>query len=415
MAAAYLWHSYGRSVIGNKSDIERVPIDKLQAFYHKFYQPDNAVLTVAGKVDEAQIVSLVNDYFGKIPRPSRVLTPTYTVEPAQDGERSTTVRRVGDVQALFAFYHIPDGASADYPALEVLSGILGENVSGRLYKALVDNKKATRVFGSALQLDEPGIIYFGAILNKTDSLADARSALLATIDGVIKEPPSKEEVDRARTRLLKDIDLSMRDSGQIGLFISEYVAIGDWRTMFLERDGIKKVSAADVQRVAAAYLKTANRTVGEFIPEAKPDRVEMPAKTDVAAIVKDYKGDAVMAAGEAFDPSPDNIDARTSRFTLPSGMKVALLPKTTRGATVHASISLHFGDLENLKGKEGAAALAGQVLMKGTAKHDRQQIQDEIDKLQAQLNVFGSATGAGVRIETVKANLPAVLRLAGKS
>src|SRR5450631_2067982 len=113
MAAAFLAHSYGRSLIGNKSDIERVPIDKLQAFYHKYYQPDNAVLTVAGKVDEAQIVSLVNEYFGKIPRPTRVLEPTHTVEPAQDGERMTVVRRIGDIQAVFAAYHIPDGGSPD--------------------------------------------------------------------------------------------------------------------------------------------------------------------------------------------------------------------------------------------------------------------------------------------------------------
>ncbi|HME10419.1 MAG TPA: pitrilysin family protein, partial [Bryobacteraceae bacterium] len=290
MAAAYLWHSYGRTVIGNKSDIERVPIDKLQAFYHKFYQPDNAVLTVAGKVDEAQIVKLVEEYFGKIPRPARVLVPTYTVEPAQDGERTTTVRRVGDVQAILAFYHIPDGDNADFPALEVLAGILGEDVSGRLYKALVDNKKASRVFGNALQLNEPGMIYFGAMVNKADSLSGARDQMLATIDSVIKEPPSKEEVDRARTRMLKDIDLSLRDSERIGLFMSEYAALGDWRTMFLERDAIRKVTPADVQRVASAYLKPSNRTVGEFIPEAKPDRVEVPAKTDVAALVKGYKG-----------------------------------------------------------------------------------------------------------------------------
>jgi zinc protease len=414
MAAAYLWHSYGRSVIGNKSDIERVPIDKLQAFYHKFYQPDNAILMVAGKVDEAQIVALVDEYFGKIPKPTRVLTPTYTVEPAQDGERTTTVRRVGDIQALFAFYHISDGASKDLPALQVLAIIMGEDVSGRLYKALVDNKKASSVFGDTLQMNEPGVILFGATLNKTDSLPEARTVMLSTIDSVIKEPPSKEEVDRARTRLLKEIDLSMRDSGRIGLFMSEYLAIGDWRMLFLERDEIKKVTPEDVQRVAAAYLKPSNRTLGEFIPDAKPDRVEVPAKTDVAALVKDYKGDAAMAAGEAFDPSPDNIEARTTRFTLPSGMKVALLPKKTRGGTVQAVISLHFGDLENLKGKEGAAALVGQTLIKGTAKKNRQQIQDEIDRLKAQLNVSGSATGANVRIETVKDNLPAVLQLAGE-
>jgi len=226
MAAAYLWHPYGRSVIGNKSDIERVPIDKLQAFYHKFYQPDNAILTVAGKVDEAQIVKLVDDYFGKIPKPTRVLTPTYTREPAQDGERMTTVRRVGDMQAVYVMYHIPDGTNADYPALELLASVLGENVSGRLYKALVDNKKATRVFGDAMQMNEPGVVSFGAIVNKADSLADAREAMLATLNGVIQEPPSKEEVDRARTRMLKDIEMSMRDSGRVGLFLSEYAALG---------------------------------------------------------------------------------------------------------------------------------------------------------------------------------------------
>jgi len=75
---------------------------------------------------------------------------------------------------------------------------------------------------------------------------------------------------------------------------------------------------AYVQRVAAAYLKSANRTIGEFIPDPKPDRAEIAAKTDVAAAVKDYKGAAAMQAGEAFDASPKNIEARTERFTLPS-------------------------------------------------------------------------------------------------
>jgi zinc protease len=289
LSAAFLWHSYGRSVIGNRSDIERVPIEKLQAFYHKFYQPDNAVLTVAGKVDEGHAVALVAEYFGKIPRPERVLSPTYTVEPQQDGERTTTVRRVGDIQAIFTVYHIPDGASADLPALEVLASILGEDVSGRLYKALVDNKKASQVFANAMQMNEPGILYFGALLNKTDSLDDARKTMLDTIDSVVKEPPSKDEVDRARTRILKDVDMNLRSSERVGLFISEYLAIGDWRMLFLDRDRMRKVTPEDVQRVAAAYLKPANRTVGEFIPDAKPDRAVIPPKTDVAALVRTTK------------------------------------------------------------------------------------------------------------------------------
>ena len=414
MAAAYTAHSYGRPVIGNKSDVERVTMDRLQAFYHKYYQPDNAVLTVAGKVDEPQVVALVSEYFGKIPRPARILTPTYTVEPEQDGERLTIVRRVGEIQGIFVVYHTPDGGNPDQPALDVLASIMGEQSSGRLYKAMVDNKKATQVFGNAVQQNEPGVIMFGAILNKTDSLDDARKTMLATIDGVVKEPPSKEEVDRARARLEKDVDMTLRNSEQVGLFLSEYLAQGDWRLLFHDRDLLKKVTPQDVQRVAAAYLKTSNQTIGEFIPDPKPDRAAIPAKTDVAAELKDYKGEVAMAAGEAFDPSPKNIESRLERYTLPSGMKVSLLQKKTRGASVRAVINLHFGDLESLSGKETVAGLAGAALIRGTAGKNRQQIQDEIDKLKAQLNVNGGATSANVTIETTRENLPAVLRLAGE-
>jgi zinc protease len=414
MAAAYTAHSYGKPVIGNKSDVERVTMDRLRTFYQKYYQPDNAVLTVAGKVDEPQIVALVNEYFGKIPRPARTLVPTYTVEPVQDGERLTVVRRIGDIQGIFVVYHTPDGGHPDQPALDVLASVMGEPSSGRLYKALVDNKKATQVFGNAMQQNEPGLIMFGAILNKTDSLDDARNTMLSTIDGVVKEPPSKEEVDRAKTRLEKQIDMTLRNSEQVGLFMSEFLAQGDWRLLFRDRDLLRKVSPQDVQRVAAAYLKTSNQTTGEFIPDPKPDRAEIPAKTDVAAALKDYKGEVAMAAGEAFDPSPKNIESRLQRYTLPSGMKVSLLEKKTRGAAVRAVIALHFGDLDSLAGKDIIAGLARSALIRGTTSKNRQQIQDEIDKLKAQLTVNGSATGANVSIETTRENLPAVLHLAGE-
>jgi zinc protease len=243
---------------------------------------------------------------------------------------------------------------------------------------------------------------------------DARKTMLAVIADVAKEPPSKEEVDRAKTRILKNIDLGFSDSERVGLFLSEYLAQGDWRLMFLERDRVKAVTPEDVKRVAAAYLKPSNQTIGEFIPEAKPDRAEVPAKTDVAAEVKDYKGEAAMAQGEAFEPSPANIDARTTRFTLPSGMKVVLLEKKTRGGVVHAQISLHFGTVATLKNKDVLGSLTASALMRGTANKNRQQIQDQIDQLKAQLNVGGSATGATASIETTKANLIPVLQLASE-
>ena len=120
MATAYLWHNYGKSTIGSRADLENVPIERLQAFYRMYYQPDNATLLVAGKFDEAKTLDLVNQYFGVIPRPERTLPGFYTSEPAQDGERSVTLRRVGDVQLAVVGYHVPAGSHPDYAAISLL-------------------------------------------------------------------------------------------------------------------------------------------------------------------------------------------------------------------------------------------------------------------------------------------------------
>src|SRR5207249_1215396 len=139
-AAAYNWHNYGKPTIGNRSDIERVPVDNLRAFYKKYYQPDNALLVVAGKFDEPKALELISRYFGSLLRPTRKLQETYTEEPAQDGERVVTLRRVGDVGLVGLIYHVPAGAHPEFPAVEILANILGSEPAGRLYKALVETK-----------------------------------------------------------------------------------------------------------------------------------------------------------------------------------------------------------------------------------------------------------------------------------
>ncbi len=415
LSTAYLWHNYGKSTIGARADIENVPIERLQAFYRRNYQPDNAVLLVAGKFDESKTLYLVNKYFTAVPRPTRVLEKTYTAEPTQDGERTVSLRRVGDVQAVGAAYHIPAGSDPDFAAIDVLTQVLSDTPSGRLYKSLVETKKASQAFGFNFQLREPGVALFGAEVRQDASLDAARDTLLKTIEGVVSTPPTKEEVDRARTNILKGIDLTLNNSERVGLSLSEWMAMGDWRLFFLHRDRLRKVTPADVQRVAVAYLKPSNRTLGMFMPTAKPDRANIPPVPDVAAMLKDYKGDANLAAGEAFDPSPANIESRTirasSNASTPGGLKIALLPKKTRGGTVVANMTLRYGDEKSLMNRAPAAQYAGQMLMRGTTKHTRQQLRDEFDRLKARVSVFGGATQAVASIETVRENLPAVLRL----
>lgn len=408
---AYSWHNYGKSTIGNRSDIERVPIDNLQAFYKKYYQPDNAILMVAGKIDEEKTLALVNEYFSPIPKPSRVLPQTYTTEPVQDGERFVEVKRVGDVQMAMAAYHIAPGAHEDYAPTEVLTELLTAEPYGRLYKNLVETKKASSQFGFAFQLYDPGYVLFGLELLKEKSLEEAKNAFLATLDSTASLKPSAEDVERAKTTILKNWDLQFRNAERVGLGISEYIAFGDWRLAFLFRDRVRKVTADDVQRVAREYLKPSNRTVGVFIPEASPSRTEVPQRPDIAELLKDYKGEEQVAQGEAFDPSPANIESRTAKIKVPGGLELALLPKLTRGNVVSAQLTFRFGDEQSLQNKGATPSFTASMLNKGTTTRTRQQIKDEFDRLNARVAIGGGANQVTVSIETIKKNLPDVIRI----
>ncbi len=410
MATSYIWHNYGKTTIGARSDIENVPIERLQAFYHNYYQPDNSVLTIAGKFDEQKTLALVDKYFSPTPRPTRSLQKIYTVEPTQDGERAVTLRRTGDTQLVQALYHVPAGSHPEFAAIEIIAQVLGDDPSGRLHKTLVETKKASSAFGFDFQWHDPTLAVFGAEVRQDGSLDAARDTLLQTVEGIGANPPTKEEVERARGQILKNIELALNNSAQVGLALSESIGAGDWRLFFLHRDRLRKVTTEEVAQVAAKYFKPANRTLGLFIPTAKPDRAEIPATPDLLATLKDYKGDATMATGEAFDPSPANIETRTVR-TGAGGIKLALLPKKTRGGKVVASMVLRYGDEQSLMNRTTAAQMAGAMLMRGTTKHTRQQIQDELDRLKARAFVFGGATQANVSIETTRENLPAVMRL----
>jgi zinc protease len=412
LSTAYLWHNYGKSTIGARSDIENVPIDRLQAFYRMYYQPDDAVLLIAGRFDEAKTLDLVNQIFGRIPKPTRTLPTFYTLDPTQDGERTVTLQRVGDVQAIAAAYHVPSGTDPQSGAVDLLTEILTATPSGRLYKALVETKKATSVDGYFMELHDPGFVMFDAEVRQDQNVDEAKAAFVQTLDAAGGASPiTKEEVERARGTLLKNIDLMLNSADRVGLNLSEYIGEGDWRLFFLNRDRIRKATVEDVQKVASAYLKPSNRTLGVFLPTAKPERADVPAPLIAADVVKDYKGDAAVAAGEAFDPSPSNIESRVRRSELPGGVKVALLTKKTRGGTVVAAMTLRFGDEKSLFGKATVADLAADMLMRGTAKHTRQQLKDEFDRLKARVAIGGRSTQATVSIETIRESLPETLRL----
>ena len=412
-AAAFHWHNYANSTIGARADVENVDISRLQAFYRKYYQPDNAVLIVAGKFDEAKTLALVAQAFGKIPKPTRVIEPTYTLDPAQDGERVVILRRVGETPILISMYHVPAGASPDFAATTLASVMLG-GPEFRLYKALVEKNLAAAAFGGAASLAEPGFAYFGAQLKSDQPIDAARDALNATVEDVGRNPFTAAELDRAKNIYLRSFTQTLNDPQRVGIALSENIAQGDWRLGFDRRDRVKAATVADVNRVAAAYFVTSNRTLGEFIPSAAPIRAPAPAKVDVASVMKDFKGGDAVAAGENFDASPENLDKRTTIATLPgkAGVRTALLPKTTRGGKVVALIALRLGDEKALFGKDVIGAAAASMLSRGTERLTREQLAAAFEQLQTTWGVSGDAQSATLRLETTRANLTPSIALA---
>ncbi|MCP9236294.1 pitrilysin family protein [Lewinella sp. JB7] len=416
LSTAYLWHNYGKSTIGSKADLENVPIERLQGFYRKYYQPDNAVLVVAGKFNPETTLDLIQEKFGSIPRPERELYPTYTREPIQDGERFVELKRVGDVQVVQAAYHLPAGPHPDFPAIAVLMDVLTDEPGGRLYTALVEEGNASSIWGFAPALAEPTFAFFNANVLKENDLMEVETTLKNTLDSLAQNPPTEEEVKRARDGILKNFEINQRDANRVGLTLSSYIAQGDWRLGFIFRDRVEQVTVDDVVRVAEKYFKPQNRTIGRFFPVEKPDRAEIPEVGDLSAMTEGYEGREAIAEGEEFDPAYDNIDQRTVSGTLGTNdnIEYALLPKETRGNSVNAQLQLRFGNLDVMKGKAMAGDKAGSMLMMGSEKYTRQQIQDKLDELKARVNIGGDADGAYAYIETENERLPAVIDLIGE-
>jgi zinc protease len=418
-AAMYQWHNYGHSTIGARADVENVDIGRLQAFYRLYYQPDNATLIVSGKFDPARALALVQQHFGKIAKPRRALPKLYTIEATQDGERTVTLRRVGGTPQLMASYHGVPGAHPDQAAAELLTLVMGDTPAGRLHKRLTETNLAAQTSAYTPTLHDPGSMSFAASLAPGQDVAAAQAALLATLESVAEEPITAEELERARVKWLNLWDQQFTDPERIGVAVSEYVSQGDWRLFFLLRDHVRSVKLADVQRFAVERLLPANRTLGVYLPTDKPVRSPAPAVADLAQEMKSFVPQAAAVAAERFEATPANIDARTQRGRLTGdagGVQFALLPKTTRGRSVVATLTLRGGDLATFQGQAEAVSLLGDMIDKGTAEINRQQVQDKLDALRTELGIGVSAAEPGALqlvMRSRREHLPAAIELVG--
>ncbi|WOH37642.1 pitrilysin family protein [Thalassotalea fonticola] len=413
-STAFLWHNYGNSTIGARSDVENFPFQRLRKFYKKHYRPDNAVLTIAGRFDKDKTMALVEQKFGTLAKPETPIEPLYTVEPTQDGERSVNIRRVGDLPIVGLSYHTPSGLHPEHAALSILADVLGDGTRGRLQKALVEKGIATSASNFIFELKDSSQFLFFVEGDKESDLAKIETELLAIVENLKSQPITQEEIDLTKAKLARQSEQAMRNVTGVGMALSEYIAKGDYRHAFYLRDLVAEVSLEQVQAAAEKYLIQSNRTTGRFIPTEKPVRAEIPAAPDLTEVLKDYKGKEVAAAGEVYDNTVANIKKRLVKSEWPEGTKVNVYPKELRGEQV--IISMHFpsGTAETLANKGIAIGFVGSMVKQGNANYSKEQIASKLDQLKSSISISTSLGATNVSISTDKANLDATVKLLGE-
>jgi zinc protease len=402
ISSAYLWHNYGNSTIGSKEDIERVKADRLRVFYEKYYQPDNATLVIGGKFDQKSVLVYISQYFGTIQKPKRVLEKTYTVEPAQDGERFVELKRSGDIQVIAAAYHTAPYADKDVAAVAALSEILTADPSGYLYKALIETQKASALYSWQPQLRDASFIYFNVDVPKDKSLDEAKKIFLSDLDNIATRNYTDKDVARAKAKILKQIEDQKSNTIDYTIGLTEIIGSGDFRLGFLYRDAIENLTVVDVNRVAKKYFKSNNRTYGVFIPEKNEERVKSIEVSDkqIIDITQGYKGKTEVQEEVAFEASIKNIKSNLTPVQLKNGFKYAFLKKGIKGKKVLASFKFPVGNLSQLSGKSDIAVITASMIKSGTITMTKEQIQDKLDQMKTSIDFYFSGQSLFVNVAT---------------
>jgi zinc protease len=411
LSTAYLWHNYGKSTIGSKEDIEQVPASRLKVFYQKYYQPNNATLIIGGKFDEKKTLSWIKDYFSPIPKSKNDIEKTYTVEPAQDGERFVELKRNGDIQYVAMAYHTPSFSDKEFAANNALISILTNNPSGILYKKLVETKLSTTVYGYTGTSKDPGVSYFACEIPKDKDITTVQKEFLDAMNAVPQMTFTADDLKRAKNELLKQFENTYNKTINLSVAMTEFIGAGDWRLFFIDRDNIEALTVADIQNAAKKYYLQSNRTWGRFIPESTSERTKVSNTKDIAALVNGYKGKAMEANTTTFETSVANIVKSTEEGKLASGGKYALLEKPAKGNKIEARILLRMGDEKSLSQKSMIANLTASMLKLGTKTRSKKDINDQLDQYKINLSLSGSVDGLYVRISTDKPNLSNALNL----
>ena len=441
-AIAFSHHGYRHSVLGAKTDIENMPLDRLYGFYRKHYRPDNAALVIAGRFDVEAIKQKINAAFAPIARPTTPPPLTYTLDPVQDGERSVMLRRAGGFGNTAVLYKMPAGGTRGGIAARLLAETLSQR-DGPLARSLVTSKLAATDYAAYTPTREPGFLVAGVgLLEKTEEVSDGQYALNTTrvadllAQTIESYQPSDADVRTARSSLLAAWRFLLRDAEATGQALSEMVAMGDWRLIFGVRDALAAVTAEEVRTLASSFLVASNRTAGTYLALPGSSAVKitrapatftpnagqlvssdaaLPSQKIVAAAEATNPSQGAVVKAEDFELTLAQVLARTQRAQLTvggaPGLQLAVLPRSSKDNRVVGTLRLRWGTAQTLNSTAVLASMLATLLAEGTDKSTAAAIKERAQALDASFFFTGTTGFLNVNLEFPAENTAAALTL----
>ncbi|KAF2337960.1 M16 family metallopeptidase [Flavobacterium nitrogenifigens] len=428
-ASAYIAHPYHHSTIGWKSDIENAPIEVLRNFYNTYYWPDNATLTIIGDFKKENVFELIEKYFGKITKAPNAMPQPYTQEPQQYGARKITVKKPGELGVVSKAYKIPGALHEDLPALNILAQIIGVGPSAILNKTFVDTRLGIYSYAEATNFKEVGLFTITVGFPTTSKHEDIDAKISEVVAKIQKEGVTQDEVNRVVAKVSAQTILARDGSGVIASALNEAIASGDWTDYITGVDRLKKVTPADILRVAQKYLVEDQSTTGYFIPKqagaqnqdmAKANNF-MPEKgpfyyrhSDEGHIHEESSSAPalVKSTAEELISESNLIEKSASAFKREkvSGIDVVSVKTSAKDfVTVAASISL--GNYASETKNDIIPALTASMLSKGTTLNDKFKFSEKLQKLGVSLNVNASTFKINIGFKCLKKDLDQVIAL----
>ncbi|WP_242054849.1 M16 family metallopeptidase [Nostoc flagelliforme] len=423
MRAAFPNRAYGLSVGGTKADVEKFTVEQVRNYYQTYYSPENATLVITGDFATEPVLKVVKETFGKVSQRakkniSRTINNSSDASPSNPVAKKVPIvlKQPGSAALLQAVYPLPDIKHPDVPAIDVMDAILTGGRSSRLYQDLVESGLASSVSGGAAELIEPGWYEINATAAPGQELRKIAQVVQESLAKLQQQPVTSEELNRAKTQLQASYILGNQDITSQANQLGYYQTIaGDYH--FIERylAAIAKVTPAQVQQAAKAYLNPAQQTIGFFEP-TQPDGQPGASSGGSGRTVENFSPGKPVDPAElakylppATSETDSNKQSLPEEFTLNNGLKVLLL-RDRNLPTINLSGQIDAGTEFDGNQKAGLANLTASNLMNGTQTKNALTLAKTLEDLGADLNFSASREGVNVSGEGLSANLPILIQ-----